>query len=148
MSVLDCEKVRLSVMAERDGERAPLERGEVERHLASCMECRAEVAFDLDARAALEALGRRLPEVEPIWPSVEVRLRASSARRALGWAAALAIVAARFATLGLDLGWAGQLAPLAAAVLVLVAFGVNPLRLSPAEPGASPRTQAPQPRPG
>lgn len=57
-----------------DDELAPAERGTLERHLASCAECRGALA---DLRAVVEraaALAPRTPAAD-LWPGVEQRIR-------------------------------------------------------------------------
>jgi len=38
-----CERIRISAMAIRDGETAPLSEQEVSKHLESCVDCRLEI---------------------------------------------------------------------------------------------------------
>lgn len=89
-----------------DGALDPATRSRVDAHLATCADCRAEVA----ALAAILAEARTLPrEIQParnLWPGIAPRLAARPSRRVpwLQLAAALALFAGGFAAARLGQG--------------------------------------------
>lgn len=68
-----CEEVRLSAMAQADGEASILTAAEIEAHLGQCPECRREVA-ELTALSQLLDAQRRPPVKVDVWPDVAQRL--------------------------------------------------------------------------
>lgn len=68
-----CEEVRLSAMAQADGETPILMAAEIEAHLAQCPECRREVAESTALSQLLDAQRRPSVQVD-VWPAVALRL--------------------------------------------------------------------------
>lgn len=71
-----CEAVRLSAMAQADGELPELTVEQMETHLAQCSECRREVA-ELRVMVQLLDAQHRQPVAADLWPDVSRRLRAN-----------------------------------------------------------------------
>lgn len=100
---MDCSRIESLLPPYVDGEAGTRDAAEVERHLATCADCRAAVAAQRTTRAVLQARGRYL--TPPLPPGLRTRITATlnpEARPAFGWlgraaafaAAAVLVVAA------------------------------------------------------
>jgi hypothetical protein len=71
---MNCERIQELLQARLDGELAATERGELERHLAGCAECRGEAAAFEAVMERAKALPRGIDPGRDLWPAVESRL--------------------------------------------------------------------------
>ncbi len=106
-----------------DGGLAAEESGEVERHLASCAECAAEVESLLTLRARTRDLPREIAPGRDLWPEIQGRIQAAPRKvetpeRLAGAADGVIDLAARR---GRAIRWNGALGR-AAAVIALIAL--------------------------
>ena len=69
MTELNCENVCLAAMAMMDGDEAPLSTEAIENHLASCPDCREEVA-QLRGLTELLSAQKRRDYTEDVWPAI------------------------------------------------------------------------------
>jgi len=76
-----CVRIRISAMAIRDGETAPLSEQEVSKHLESCTDCRLEIDKQ---RQATELLNGRSRQVftHDVWPKIAAALEDTKGRPA------------------------------------------------------------------
>ena len=76
-----CEKIRVSAMAIRDGETAPLSEQEIARHLQSCADCRIEIDQQKQAAELLNGRSRRA-FAHDVWPEIATALEETKRRSA------------------------------------------------------------------
>ena len=121
MSSMDCERVRLAVMAALDGEGEPSAADW--QHLAGCAECR-------QWHVQLQALAARLDRLpypaggQDLWPAMEDRLRGAAGNAGLPrglWPIGAAVLAWRALQLFVDLP-APELHPVVPLAAVAVVF--------------------------
>ncbi len=74
-----CEKIRISAMAIRDGETAPLSGQEIARHLQSCADCRLEIDQQKQAEDILNGRSRRI-FAQDVWPEIAAALEETRGR--------------------------------------------------------------------
>jgi predicted anti-sigma-YlaC factor YlaD len=80
---MSCERFKELMMASLDGEISPRERESLERHLASCVECRREFTELAGVSHLVGSVGLPRPSEEEMmkyWPSVYARIE-----RGVGW---------------------------------------------------------------
>jgi anti-sigma factor RsiW len=73
MKTSQCDAIVLSAMAWMDGESAPIDRAEIERHILTCRQC----ALQIEAlRLAAERLAplSRAPVTADAWPAIQTQL--------------------------------------------------------------------------
>ena len=138
MSETDCEMVRMSVMATRDGETATLSPDQIAVHLHRCVACQDEVDRLGDLTSMLDRQTRR-EYAEDLWPRVAAALDQTSCvvenRRAHYTFAVLSIllVACKSADKvpGLELPLIVTLAPVALVGAAFCWLRANPFRINP-----------------
>jgi anti-sigma factor RsiW len=74
-----CERIRISAMAIRDGETAPLAEQEVSKHLESCADCRLEIGRQEQAMELLNGRSRRI-FAHDVWPEIATALEETKGR--------------------------------------------------------------------
>lgn len=76
-----CEKIRISAMALRDGETAPLSEQEIAGHVQSCADCRIEIDQQKQAAELLNGRSRRV-FAQDVWPEIAAALEETKGRHA------------------------------------------------------------------
>jgi hypothetical protein len=79
MKEIACEKVLMAMMAEADGEATEISKEDLDLHLSSCENCRAESARLNDLDTILQRSSRAEKSVN-LWPSVSRGLDQSAVR--------------------------------------------------------------------
>jgi len=79
MKEIACEKVLMAMMAEADGEAIEISKEDLDLHLSSCENCRAEIARLNDLDTILQRSSRAEKSVN-LWPSVSRGLDQSAVR--------------------------------------------------------------------
>jgi hypothetical protein len=134
MDRFDCDTVVMAAMALMDGESAPVDPAEIDRHVRTCRRCASEMAA-LRSLAGTLAPMRRAAVTADVWPAIEARLE-----RAAVFPAGLVLAAALVFLLTWRAFEAAALDPLAmwtrpvtigVAVLLFLCLRVNPFRVDP-----------------
>lgn len=68
-----CEQIRISAMANSDGEEGPIPTAQIDEHVRECAACREEVELLCDS-SPLPPTVQRVNSTENIWQSLELRL--------------------------------------------------------------------------
>ena len=74
-----CERIRISAMALRDGESAPLSEQEISKHLESCANCRLEIDQQKQAIELLDGRSRRV-FAHDVWPEIAAAMEGTNGR--------------------------------------------------------------------
>ena len=134
MDRTQCDAIVVSAMALLDGERAPIDRAEIDRHVLSCRRCASEIE-------TLRLLAERLAPMSrvtfhaDVWPAIEAQLH-----RPAGISAPLVLTAGAVCLLAWRALEAATMDPLSVwtrlvtvgiAVLVFLCLRVNPFRVEP-----------------
>lgn len=131
MKELSCDDVLMAQMAVADGEAPELSQELFEAHVASCANCRQDLAEmqSLDLVLAQQMLAESSVD---LWPPVENRI----AKRSLGWKpfALIGLLLVVYKLLELlparDLGLVFKLVPLVIFTLLFVFIRENPFRIN------------------
>lgn len=106
---MSCQRIQQDLHDYLDDEMSRYDRHLVEQHLATCAECREELA---GLRSLVEAAGKLDSEVAPnrdLWPAIEVRLKADRPAKRLWWLQlAAAGIALAVLSVPLSVWWAGR----------------------------------------
>lgn len=133
MKDMGCEKVLLARMAEADGERAELSPEEIERHLMTCDNCRAEVAQLEKIDGTLKRTSRAEQPVD-LWPAVNHGLQQPAPRSSWTPFAVAGVMLLAYKLLEMlpqkDPGMAIKLVPLIIFALLIVFLRENPFRIN------------------
>jgi anti-sigma factor RsiW len=134
MDMAQCDAIVVSAMALMDGEAAPIDRAEIDRHLLTCRRCASEIE-------TLRLLAQRLAPVSraavtaDVWPAIEAQLD-----RPARIPAGLVLTAGSVCLLAWRAVEAAAMDPLTlwtrpvtigVAVLVFLFLRVNPFRVEP-----------------
>ena len=134
MDRTQCDAIIVSAMALLDGERAPIDRAEIDRHVLSCRRCASEIET---LRLLAERLGpmSRVTFHADVWPAIEAQLH-----RPAGISTGLVLTAGAVCLLAWRALEAATMDPLSVwtrlvtvgiAVLVFLCLRVNPFRVEP-----------------
>jgi anti-sigma factor RsiW len=134
MDRTQCDAIVVSAMALLDGERVPIDRAEIDRHVLSCRRCASEIE-------TLRSLAERLAPMSrvtvhgDVWPAIEAQLHRPAGIStplvlAGGAVCLLAWRALEAATMDPLSVWT-RLVSLGIAVLVFLCLRVNPFRVEP-----------------
>jgi anti-sigma factor RsiW len=134
MDRAQCDAIVASAMALMDGEAAPIDRAEIDRHLLTCQRCASEIEALRSLAARLEPLSRTTVHAD-VWPALETRLPRSAGIPAGFVLAAAGVFLVAWRTL--EAATIDPLAPwtrlvtLGIAALVFLCLRVNPFRVEP-----------------
>jgi anti-sigma factor RsiW len=134
MDRTQCDAIIVSAMALLDGERAPIDRAEIDRHVVSCRRCASEIETLRSLAERLAPISRATVHAD-VWPAIEAQLH-----RPAGISTGLVLTAGAVCLLAWRALEAATMDPLSLwtrlvtvgiAVLVFLCLRVNPFRVEP-----------------
>ena len=133
MSSFDCEEMQLARMAHVAGERSPISSEQVHLHVASCENCRTQIAHLDELEQLLTRQTLREHDAD-LWPAIQQQI---GPQRSAGSWQPFAIVAALLATFKLfemaadhAPGLIFNLVPLLLMLVLFVVIKENPFRIN------------------
>ncbi len=134
MNEINCEKALLAKMAEMDGEETELSAEQINLHVATCENCRQEIAQMQTADTLLKRQTRH-EQTADLWPVIETRLGAKEVAQS-GWKpfALLGALLVAYKVIELlpaqNFGLAFNLVPLVLIVATFVFLKQNPFKIN------------------
>ncbi len=134
MNEINCETALLAKMAEMDGEAAELSAEQINLHVATCEQCRQEIARMQAADTLLKRQVRH-EQTADLWPTIETRIGAPEVAqkgwKPFAWLGALLVVYKVLELLPAQkFGLAFNLVPLVLIVVTFVLLKENPFRIN------------------